>query len=209
MKVNVYTSYPDVDLRMQDDDRKLPYYSLKISEFSGIFASRMHPRKLFELVYSYLMNTFKAGIVSNTVNSDIVIVIAYSEVIFNACRVFLHDAKKYDKRVPVELTLHVVDSDSNIFTACVYSTGKITAPEGCDLEGVFDCYDMTLDRLLDITHPHTPINIIDQASTSNVSCSDCQYSRENYPENTNCPCFTCNEKYHTNFKRYEEFHGAV
>ena len=208
MKVHVYTSYPDIDLYVWDDDRKLPYHSFKISEFSGIFLSKMHPCKLFELVYSYLMNTFKAGIVSNTVNSDIVVIIAYSEVIFNACKVFLHDAKNFDKRVPVELSLHVVDLTSELFTARVTSTGSILAPEGCNLEGIFDCCDRARDIIFNIAHPHTYINI-DHTSNSDVNCSECQYSRENYPENRNCPCFTCDMEHHTNFKRYEEFHGAV
>ena len=207
MKVDIYTSYPDVDLDAWDDDTKLPKYTLEIAEFNGMFAYS-HPQKLFDLIYSYLMNTYKAGLVSGTSDSDAVVIITYSEVVFNACRVFLHDAKKYDKRIPVELNLHVVDEESELFTARVTSTGKMLAPEGCNLEGIFDCYDRALDRMLDLTHPHTPVNI-NNSSTDNVSCSECKYSRENYPENRNCPCFTCDMKHHTNFKRYEEFHGAV
>lgn len=157
MKVDVYTSYPSVDLSAWDDDLRLPIYSFKISEFDEML-SHVHPQNLFDLIYSYLMNRFESGIVSGSVDSEVTVIITYSEVIFNACRVFLHDAKKkYDNRVPVELTLHVVDGESESFTARVTSTGEIIAPEGCNLEGVFDCYDRALDRMLDLSPEYLDI----------------------------------------------------
>ena len=149
MKVDIYTSYPNVDLSAWNDDAKLPNYSFKISEFDGMLP-HVHPQNLFDLIYSYLINRFKARIVSGSVDSEVVVIITYFEVIFNACRVFLHDAKKHDNRVTVELNLHVVDSESELFAARVTSTGRIIAPEGCNLEGIFDCYDRALDRMLDL-----------------------------------------------------------
>ena len=156
MQVDVYTSYPNVDLSAWNDGANLPNYSFKISEFDEML-SHVHPQNLFDLIYSYLMNRFESGIVSGSVDSEVTVIITYSEVIFNACRVFLHDAKKYDNRVPVELNLHVVDSESELFAARVTSIGKIIAPEGCNLEGIFDCYDRALDRMLDLSPEYLDI----------------------------------------------------
>lgn len=149
MKIHVYTSYPNADLGLWDNDDKLPKYSLKISEFVSV-PMHVHPQRLFNLVYAYLLNAHEAESISDSADSSVVVIIAYSEVIFNACRVFLHDAASFGPRIPVNLTLHVVDDESELFAAQVTSIGKICAPKECDLRGVFDCYDSALDRLLDI-----------------------------------------------------------
>lgn len=84
-------------------------------------------------------------------NDDyLVVVIAYSQVIFNACRIFKHDVHSKHLDQDIGLSIHLVDNSHQLFVAPVLNSSKIVAPEGCDLNRIFDEYDKTLDVLLDL-----------------------------------------------------------
>ena len=199
MNIEIFTCRSSFDLHLWDDDSKLPEYKLKMSDFQNLMHSR-HPKLIFEHVYDRLCRYWSACSISEFDESDTIVIITYQEAVFDACTSFMSNVKKYDSKDQLHMHVHVVDNHEELFVASVTSTGKMLAPVGSDFTEIFDSFTYGMDQLS--TEP--PMKVV-----GDLRCSDCQYSRENYPENTNCPCFTCDEKYHTNFKRYEEFHGAV
>lgn len=199
MNIEIFTCRSSSDLHLWDDDSKLPEYKLKISDFQNLMHSR-HPKLIFEHVYDRLHRYWLACSISGFDESDTIVIITYQEAVFDACTSFMSNVKKYDSKDQLHMHVHVVDNHQELFVASVTSTGKMLAPVGSDFTEIFDSFTYGMDHIS--TEP--PMKVV-----GGLKCSDCQYSRENYPENTHCPCFTCDEKYHTNFKRYEEFHGAV
>ena len=158
-----------------------------------------HPKLIFEHVYDRLCRYWSACSISGFDESDTIVIITYQELVFDACTLFMSNVKKYDSKDQLHMNVHVVDNNKELFVAHVTSTGKMLAPVGSDFTEIFDSF----------TYGGSYFDRFRYESYRRSKSSDCQYSRENYPENTNCPCFTCDKKYHTNFKRYEEFHGAV
>lgn len=204
MKVEVYTSKPEVQLSLWDSNSKINYDE-KFSEFSSLSVP-LHPSILAHTVIGYLENAFLSHIKQD---DYVVAVIAYSQVIFNACRVFKHDMHIEYPDHDVKLNIHVVDNSDELFEAQVLNSGKIIAPIGCDLDGVFDEYDRTLDILLDLdTSKYVYRNgvITDPLPDNQRDCSTCAYREYNWPEagsmNRCTGCHHCSnyKKEHNEFK---------
>lgn len=180
VRIEIYTGKPGVQLELWDSDSKITHYDDKFSEFSDI-STPLHPSKLSDTVIRRLWS----GFLSHLNDDYVVVVIAYSQVIFNACRIFKHDVHSKHLDQDVDLSIHVVDNSHQLFVAPVLNSGKIVAPQGCDIDGIFDEYDKALNSLLDLDTTERVYRngvITDPLPDNERDCLTCAYEMYNWPE---------------------------